>query len=146
MVRHFVLSRGAALAILGVFTLALFALAACESVVQPYAVCKGTARDYIFSVEPLNNSAVRVWLKSDNMAAYCVTNPTLAISFTDALANWNGEVLVTYHSLSPVERQAREWVLSGCGTYSGTNASQFEIFNVDDMKLVPGRPDTGVGR
>ena len=57
------------------------------------------------------------------------------------IVNWNGEVLVTYHSLSPVEQKAREWVLAGCGTFSGTNASTFELYNVDDMKLVSGRPD-----
>ncbi len=136
--RH--LDRKAALMALSTFTLALV-VAGCASVVQPYAVRKGTARDFIFSVEPLNNAAVRVWLRSDNMAAYCVTQPELAARFTDAIVNWNGEVLVTYHSLSPVEQKAREWVLAGCGTFSGTNASTFELYNVDDMKLVSGRPD-----
>ena len=123
-------------------------LASCASVVAPYAVRKGTARDYIFSVEPLNNAAVRVWLKSDSLAAYCVTQPELATRFTDALQNWNGEVLVTYHSLSPIEQKATAWVLAGCGTFTETNASTFEIFSVDDMKLVAGRggPDTGTGR
>jgi hypothetical protein len=121
-------------------------LAACASVVQPYAVRKGTARDYIFSVEPLNNSAVRVWLKSDNLAAYCVPDATLAAKFTDALQNWNGEVLVTYHSLSPIEQKANEWVLTGCGTYSGTNVSTFEVYKVDDMKLVSGRGGVDTGR
>jgi hypothetical protein len=121
-------------------------LVACETVIQPYAVRKGTARDYIFSVEPLNNSTVRVWLKSDNQAAYCVLNADLAAKFTDALSNWNGEVLVTYHSIGPVERKAREWTLSGCGTFSGTNASSFELYSVDDMKLVPGRGGLDTGR
>jgi hypothetical protein len=121
-------------------------LVACASVVQPYAVRKGTARDYIFSVEPLNNSAVRVWLKSDNLAAYCVPDATLAAKFTDALQNWNGEVLVTYHSLSPIEQKANEWVLTGCGTYSGTNVSTFEVYKVDDMKLVSGRGGVDTGR
>jgi hypothetical protein len=125
---------------------ALVFLAGCASVVQPYAVRKGTARDYIFSVEPLNNSAVRVWLRSDNLAAYCVTNRSLASKFTDALENWNGEVLVTYHSLTPIEQKASEWVLAGCGTFTNTNASSFELFSVDDMKLVPGRGGQDTGR
>lgn len=139
--------RVAVLTLLAFTVISIFTLS-CASVVQPYAVRKGTARDYIFSVEPLNNSAVRVWLKSDSLAAYCVTQPALATKFTDALANWNGEVLVTYHSLSPVEQKAKEWTLAGCGTFSSTNASSFELFSVDDLKLVVGRggPDTGVGR
>jgi hypothetical protein len=141
-------ARRAVISTLAALAFAMIILAGCASVVQPYAVRKGTARDYIFSVEPLNSGAVRVWLRSDSLAAYCATNPALASKFTDALENWNGEVLVTYHSLSPVEQKAREWTLSGCGTFSGTNASAFEIFNVDDVKLVPGRggPDTGTGR
>jgi hypothetical protein len=122
-------------------------LASCAAVTQPYAVRKGKARDYIFSVEPLNNSAVRVWLKADNLAAYCVTQPDMATRFSDALENWNGEVLVSYHSLSPIEQKATAWVLAGCGTFSETNASSFELFSVDDMKLVAGRgsADTGTG-
>ena len=135
----------AVIAALAALAFAAIILAGCEAVVQPYAVRRGTARDYLFSVEPLNNSTVRVWLKSDNLAAYCVLDPALAAKFTDALQNWNGEVLVTYHSLSPIEQKAREWTLSGCGTFSGTNASSFEIYGVDSLKLVPGRggPDTG---
>jgi hypothetical protein len=132
--------------VLVAFTALLIALTACASVTQPYAVRKGTARDDIFSVEPLNNSAVRVWLKSDNLAAYCVTQPALAAKFTDALQNWDGEVLVTYHSLSLVEQKTSEWVLAGCGTFSNTNASTFELFSVDDMKLVPGRGGPATGR
>jgi hypothetical protein len=146
MFRNRHLGRRTAIILLLAMTAGMFALAACESVVQPYAVRKGTARDYIFSVEPLNNSAVRVWLKSDNQAAYCVPDATLAAKFTDALQNWNGEVLVNYHSLSAIERKANEWVMTGCGTYSGTNASAFEVYKVDDMKLVVGRGsgvDTG---
>jgi hypothetical protein len=140
--------RRAVIGALAVFAFATIIVTGCASVTQPYAVRKGTARDYIFSVEPLNNSAVRVWLKSDSLAAYCVTKPALAAKFTDALQNWNGEVLVTYHSLSLVEQKGSEWVLAGCGTFSNTNASSFELFSVDDMKLVPGRggPDTSVGR
>ncbi|GEM_PF-6465184 len=135
------LKHNAAVALLAGFALSLIFVAGCASVVQPYAVRKGVARDFIFSVEPLNNNAVRVWLKADNLAAYCVTKPDLAAKFTDALSNWNGEVLVTYHSISPVEQKASEWVLAGCGTFSNTNASSFELYSVDDMKLVVGRPD-----
>ncbi len=138
--------RRAIIFVAAALAFAAIILAGCEEVVQPYAVRKGTARDYIFSVEPLNNSTVRVWLKSDSLAAYCVLDPTLAAKFTDALQNWNGEVLVTYHSISPVEQKAREWSLSGCGTFSNTNASSFEIFSVDDMKLVPGRGGLDTGR
>ncbi len=135
------LKHNAAVALLAGFALSLIFVAGCASVVQPYAVRKGVARDFIFSVEPLNNNAVRVWLKADNLAAYCVTKPDLAAKFTDALSNWNGEVLVTYHSISPVEQKASEWVLAVCGTFSNTNASSFELYSVDDMKLVVGRPD-----
>jgi hypothetical protein len=148
MLRHIHYRRRAVIGALASIAFATLVLAGCASVVQPYAVRRGMARDYIFSVEPLNNGAVRVWLRSDSLAAYCATNPALASKFNDALQNWNGEVLVTYHSLSPVEQKAREWTLSGCGTFSGTNASSFEVFSVDDMKLVPGRggPDAGTGR
>ena len=138
--------RRALLGALAALSFVGIVLAGCASVVQPYAVRKGTARDYIFSVEPLQNGAVRVWLRSDNLAAYCVTNRTLASKFTDALENWNGEVLVNYHSLGPVEQKASEWVLAGCGTFSNTNASSFELFSVDDMKLVSGRGGQDTGR
>ena len=138
--------RGALTVAIAVLMVVPLLLTACAAVTQPYAVRKGTARDYIFSVEPLNNAAVRVWLKSDSLAAYCVTNPELATRFTDALANWNGEVLITYHSLSPVEQKASAWVLAGCGTFTETNASTFEIFSVDDMKPVAGRGSADTGR
>ena len=146
MLRYIHYGRRAAIFTLVAFTTLLLTLAACASVIQPYAVRKGTARDYIFSVEPLNNSAVRVWLKSDSLAAYCVPDPALAARFTDALQNWNGEVLVTYHSLSAIEQKANEWVLTGCGTFSNTNASSFELFKVDDMKLMSGRGGLDTGR
>ncbi len=144
--QHIHYGRRAVVIAFAFLAFAAFVVAGCEDTTQRFAVRKGTARDYIFSVEPLNNSAVRVWLKSDNLAAYCVLNPTLAAKFTDALQNWNGEVLVTYHSMSSVERNTREWTLSGCGTFTDTNASSFEIFNVDDMKLVPARGGLDTGR
>jgi hypothetical protein len=146
MLEHIHYARRTAIFALVALAAISVALSACASVIQPYAVRKGTARDYIFSVEPLNNSAVRVWLKSDSLAAYCVPDPALATRFTDALQNWNGEVLVTYHSLSAIEQKANEWVMMGCGTFSNTNASSFELFKVDDMKLVPGRGGVDTGR
>src|SRR3954469_22756705 len=78
----------------------------------------GTLRDYIFSVEPRNNGSYIIWVRNDDVAAYCTTDKTLGDTAMQAIHSRTGLIIMEYRNRETLDKESRSVDQGGCAVES----------------------------
>lgn len=97
----------------------------------------GILRDYIFSVEPRNNGSYIIWMRNDDVAAYCTTDKTLADEAIDAINSRTGLIVMEYRNREVGDKENGTVNQGGCAVESsGDNTSTTPIFKILSIKVL----------
>lgn len=94
-------------------------------------VVHAEAVDWVWGFEELRSGATRVWLRHDNIAGYCTSDPALASIAKEA----NGDkVLIAFKSMKYADDE--NWNSSGCNRLSTGTESSTPIFKITDIRVL----------
>ncbi len=96
----------------------------------------GTLRDYIFSVEPRNNGSYIIWMRNDNIAAYCTTDKAIGDTALQAIHSRTGEVIMEYRNRETLDKESRDANQGGCVVESTGDKSSTPIFKILSIEIV----------
>lgn len=96
----------------------------------------GILRDYIFSVEPRNNGSYIVWMRNDDIAAYCTTDKALGEMAIEAINSRTGLVVIEYRNREGGDKESREVNQGGCTVESSGDTSSTPIFKILSIKIL----------
>ncbi len=95
----------------------------------------GTLRDYIFSVEPRNNGSYIIWMRNDDVAAYCTTDKALGDTALQAIHSRTGLIIMEYRNRETLDKESRDVNQGGCAVESSgeqnTTTPIFKILSVE---------------
>ena len=97
----------------------------------------GILRDYIFSVEPRNNGSYIIWMRNDDVAAYCTTDKTLADEAIAAINSRTGLIVMEYRDREVGDKENGTVNQGGCAVESsGDSNSTTPIFKILSIKVL----------
>ena len=96
----------------------------------------GTLRDFIFSVEPRNNGSYIIWMRNDNIAAYCTTDKAIGDTALQAIHSRTGEVIMEYRNRETLDKESRDANQGGCVVESTGAKNDTPIFKILSIEIV----------
>ncbi|MBI1279298.1 MAG: hypothetical protein GC179_14315 [Anaerolineaceae bacterium] len=97
----------------------------------------GTLRDYIFSVEPRNNGSYIIWMRNDDVAAYCTTDKALGDTALQAIHSRTGLIIMEYRNREALDKESRDVNQGGCAVEStGSKNDTTPIFKILSIEIV----------
>jgi len=96
----------------------------------------GILRDYIFSVEPRNNGSYVIWMRNDNIAAYCTTDKALGDTAIEAINSRTGLVVMEYRNREAGDKESWAVNQGGCAVETTGETSTNPIFKVLSIKIM----------
>jgi len=97
----------------------------------------GILRDYIFSVEPRNNGSYIIWVRNDDVAAYCTTDKALGDLATQAIHSRTGLIIMEYRNRETFDKESFGVDQGGCVVESsGDKSSTTPIFKILSIENV----------
>ena len=97
----------------------------------------GVLRDYIFSVEPRNNGSYIIWVRNDDVAAYCTTDKALGDTAMQAIHSRTGLIIMEYRNRETLDKESRGVDQGGCAVESsGDKTDTTPIFKVLSIEVV----------
>src|SRR3954451_16510033 len=97
----------------------------------------GTLRDYIFSVEPRNNGSYIIWMRNDDVAAYCTTDKALGDMAVEAINSRTGLVVMEYRNREVGDKENGTVNQGGCAVESsGDSTSTTPIFKILSIRTL----------
>jgi len=96
----------------------------------------GILRDYIFSVEPRNNGSYIVWMRNDNIAAYCTTDKALGETAIEAINSRTGLVVMEYRNRETGDKENGTVNQGGCVVESTGENSSTPIFKILSIRIL----------
>lgn len=96
----------------------------------------GILRDYIFSVEPRNNGSYIIWMRNDNIAAYCTTDKALGDTAIEAINSRTGLVVMEYRNREGGDKESWAVNQGGCAVESTGDNSNTPIFKVLSIRIL----------
>ncbi len=96
----------------------------------------GVLRDYIFSVEPRNNGSYIIWMRNDDIAAYCTTDRALGEKAMEAINSRTGLVVMEYRNREGGDKESWAVNQGGCAVESSGENSSTPIFKVLSIRIM----------
>lgn len=97
----------------------------------------GVLRDYVFSVEPRNNGSYIVWMRNDDIAAYCTTDKALGETAVEAINSRTGLVVMEYRNREAGDKESWGVNQGGCVVEtSGGENSTTPIFKILSIRIL----------
>lgn len=119
-----------------VFALLLMVVAACSPAGNISKRNPGVLRDYIFSVEPRNNGSYVIWMRNDDVAAYCTTDKALGETAMKAIHSRTGLVVMEYRNRETGDKESWGVDQGGCVVESTGDKSSTPIFKVLSIEIL----------
>jgi hypothetical protein len=94
----------------------------------------GVLRDYIFSVEPRNNGSYIIWVRNDDVAAYCTTDKAIGDTAMQAIRSRTGLIIMQYRNRETLDKESFGVDQGGCvveSTGSKTDTPIFKILSIE---------------
>ncbi len=94
----------------------------------------GILRDYIFSVEPRNNGSYIIWVRNDDVAAYCTTDKAIGDTAMQAIRSRTGLIIMQYRNRETLDKESFGVDQGGCvveSTGSKTDTPIFKILSIE---------------
>ena len=96
----------------------------------------GTLRDYIFSVEPRNNGSYIVWVRNDDVAAYCTTDKTIGETAIQAVRSRTGLIIMQYRNRETFDKESFGIDQGGCTVESTGSKTDTPIFKILSIEIL----------
>jgi hypothetical protein len=96
----------------------------------------GTLRDYIFSVEPRNNGSYIVWVRNDDVAAYCTTDKSIGETAMQAIRSRTGLIVMQYRNRETFDKESFGVDQGGCVVESTGAKTDTPIFKILSIEVV----------
>ncbi len=96
----------------------------------------GTLRDYIFSVEPRNNGSYIVWVRNDDVAAYCTTDKAIGDVALQAIRSRTGLIIMEYRNRETFDKESRGVDQGGCVVENAGDQNTTPIFKILTIEIV----------
>jgi hypothetical protein len=123
--------------LLGLILLLAVAVAACSPAGNISKRNPGTLRDYVFSVEPRNNGSYIIWMRNDDVAAYCTTDKALGDTALQAIHSRTGLIIMEYRNRETLDAESRNVNQGGCTVEaSGDKNDTTPIFKILSIEIV----------
>lgn len=122
--------------LLGLAALLILVAAACSPAGNISRRNPGVLRDYIFSVEPRNNGSYIIWMRNDDVAAYCTTDKALGDTAMQAIHSRTGLVIMEYRNRETLDKESRSIDQGGCAVESTGDKSDTPIFKILSIEIV----------
>ena len=122
--------------LLGLAVLLTIVAAACSPAGNISRRNPGVLRDYIFSVEPRNNGSYIIWMRNDDVAAYCTTDKSLGDTALQAIHSRTGLVIMEYRNRETLDKESRSIDQGGCAVESTGAKSDTPIFKILSIEVV----------
>lgn len=93
----------------------------------------GILRNYLFSVEPHNNGTYTLWMKDDDVGAYCTSNKEMgerALKVVQMLAPGDITIIGTYRNREPGDTEYNGWGDGGCPTEGGVKYTNITVYKL----------------
>ncbi len=114
----------------------LLLLAACSPAGNISKRNPGVLRDYIFSVEPRNNGSYIIWVRNDNVAAYCTTDKKLGEQAMEAVHSRTGLIVMEYRNRETGDKESWGVDQGGCVVESTGDKSTVPIFKILSIEIL----------
>ena len=101
----------------------------------------GMLNDYLFSVEPRNNGTYIIYVRNDDVAAYCTADKTIGEAAQKALYEYEAKVIIVYRNREAGDVENNSAEAGGCYVESLGSKTNTPIFKILDLtvKLPDGR-------
>ena len=97
----------------------------------------GVLRDYIFSVEPRNNGSYIIWVRNDDVAAYCTTDKAIGDTAMQAIHSTTGLIIMEYRNRETLDQESRDVNQGGCAVESsGEKNTTTPIFKILSIEIL----------
>ncbi len=115
----------------------MLAAAACSPAGNISKRNPGILRDYVFSVEPRNNGSYIIWMRNDDVAAYCTTDRALGETAVEAINSRTGLVVMEYRNRETGDKESWGVNQGGCTVESsGGESTSTPIFKVLSIRIM----------
>lgn len=123
--------------LLVLFVAVVLAVAACSPAGNISKRNPGMLRDYVFSVEPRNNGSYIIWMRNDDVAAYCTTDRTLGEQAIEAINSRTGLIVMEYRNRETGDKESWGVNQGGCVVEgSGGESSTTPIFKILSIRIL----------
>jgi hypothetical protein len=111
-----------------ILVLATILLSGCGA--GAYAITRAELRDWIFNVEPRNNGSMTVWMRHDDVGAYCTLNSDLQEKINGIWNSPDVYVYLTYRSVNNNDAEYN-WTGTGDGCAADRATTRYKILGIE---------------